>query len=232
MRARFIKQVGVRGQLRIYWDGTRATSVEPCDQCPGGHVKTEYADSCPNSYGKGRPGIHNALVPLGDKLGTEDFKAFGEVADYPEERWPTVCSDCGAPVPKAEAEPKAVGEAGVMLRRQVFVSRLYDSPSGQPEAGDVYQLRWHDPGECPYWDNCDGTHTYGILPNGHTWDMDSRASNCDKKADRTHRCWVKQGSAEAGSLDVGKGGNTCGAGAGSILVDGWHGFLRGFTWQG
>lgn len=232
MRARFIRQVGVRGRLRVYWDATTVTSVKPCDQCPDGHPHLEYANGCPNSYGKGSPGIHNAYAPVGDKPATEDFGVFGTASDYPAESWPTACADCGAPVPTEAMEPRAVGESGTYLVRQVFVSRLYDTPSGAPEPGDVYRLDYHGPGECPYWDNCDGVHVHGVLPNGWDWDMDSRASNCTMREERTHRCWNRTGAPEDGTLDVGKGGHTCAAGAGSIAAPGWHGFLRNFDWQG
>ena len=225
MRARYISQIGMRGRLRIYWEPVRMIGIES----PGGHPKVEYIPACPNSYGKGSPGIHNAYTPLGDKLGATAFKVFGNEPDYPEEKWPTACAHCGAPVPTG-AGPKAIGEVGTRLVRHVDVDRLYDSPSGEPEPGDIYKVT-HEPGECHYWDNCDGTHLHAILPNGDHWDIDSRANTCARKEDRTHRCWVKTGSVEAGTLGVGKiGPPTCPAGAGSITVPGWHGFLRNFEW--
>ena len=212
--------------------------MEPCAECGGAlHPKWEWLDDCPKSYGTDRKGIHNAYTTLGDKLGVDRNAdaPFGKVEDYAAERWPTVCEACGAAVPTDLAPANAAGEIGIYLHRQVFVERLYDSPSGHPEPGDVFLTQWHDPGQCHYWDNCDGVHTIGILPNGHRWDIDSRASNCDKKDDRAHRCWVKRGRPEDGTLDVGKGDDpakTCTAGAGSILVEGWHGYLRNFTWEG
>lgn len=56
------------------------------------------------------------------------------------------------------------------------------------------------------------------------WEVDGRASNCTKKDDNVHKCWCRHG--DAPNVTVDKNGNTCAAGAGSILVDGWHGFLR------
>lgn len=63
-----------------------------------------------------------------------------------------------------------------------------------------------------------------ILPGGHPWNIDGRASNCTLPEDFEHRCWVRHG--EPPAITVDKDGLTCAAGAGSIQVDGWHGFLR------
>ena len=62
------------------------------------------------------------------------------------------------------------------------------------------------------------------LPTGHQWLVDGRASNCTKPGDTAHRCWVRHG--EVPNVTVDKNGLTCDAGAGSIAVSGWHGFLR------
>jgi hypothetical protein len=86
----------------------------------------------------------------------------------------------------------------------------------------------HEPGECwARWTNCSGTHIEVILPDGGSWDIDSRASNCALKSDGEHRCWVKQGTPPL--LTVNKTGKTGSAGSGSIISNGpkrWHGFLR------
>jgi hypothetical protein len=41
---------------------------------------------------------------------------------------------------------------------------------------------------------------------------------------RPHKCWVRHGEPPNHTVD--KRGNTCGAGAGSILSGSYHGFLR------
>lgn len=77
-----------------------------------------------------------------------------------------------------------------------------------------------------YWDN-DSKHLLVLGPTGQEWDIDSRASNCGQKDERTHRCWIRHG--EPPNITVDKNGKTCGAGGGSIWFDmpqGWHGFLR------
>jgi hypothetical protein len=70
----------------------------------------------------------------------------------------------------------------------------------------------------------DGKALYCRLPGGHDWFIDGRCSNCTLPNDTQHRCWVRHG--EPPYITVDKNGNTCSAGAGSIIVPNWHGFLR------
>jgi len=62
---------------------------------------------------------------------------------------------------------------------------------------------------------------------GSVWYIDSRASNCTKRDDKEHRCWVRHGTVGQ-PLTVDKKGLTCQAGAGSFYMDNqkWHGHLR------
>jgi hypothetical protein len=106
-------------------------------------------------------------------------------------------------------------------------------PWDKLQPGDVYFNDAHDPTPeaakgygCP-WDNCDGKHLMCILPpDNHSWNIDGRCSNCTLKEERTHRCWVRHGDPSKGTLHVDKNGHTCDAGAGSIGVTGYHGFLH------
>lgn len=109
----------------------------------------------------------------------------------------------------------------------------YDTPSGHLEPGCLYWV--DDLPENYFWDNHHGPHLHAIVPSGAHWNIDSRASNCDKKEDKNHRCWVRTGTIP--NITVGKGGNTCGAGAGSIWANKdagppleWHGFLQNGEW--
>ena len=211
------------GRLRIYWD--RVTVRDD-----GAYI---YQNDCPNSYGNGHPGTHNTYAPLPRTEGAT-WGSFGKIEDYPADMWPTACSHCGKPVPtdvwtRSCQEPSDVGKEGVWLVRQVFESRLYDSPSGSPEPLDVF---WRackhadDVGKCWNWDNCPGQHLIAVCPNGHDWNVDGRASNCGSPDDRIHRCWVRHGSPEDGTLHVDKGGVTCNAGGGSIQAGDYHGHLH------
>lgn len=195
MKARFIREIGVRVSLRRYW-----------------------GEDCPNCGGSGRPGYHNAKAKVEDVLGPVDVLHISgsndaETATYAAERWPTRCDHCDAAAPDNAT-------------RQVFRERLYDSPSGRPEPGDLRWVRHHAPGEwcTARWTNCDGLHLHGTLPNGIDWDIDGRCSNCTLPADTTHRCWPRHGAPP--DVHVDKSGHTCSAGAGSIAVPGYHGFLH------
>lgn len=68
-----------------------------------------------------------------------------------------------------------------------------------------------------------------IMPSGqvikYPWYIDARSSNCTMPDDNVHRCWVRHGTIGE-IVHVNKNGNTCSAGAGSIAVEGFHGFLH------
>jgi hypothetical protein len=224
---RYIREIGTIAKLRIYWDRVKvADDGRLVDQ-----------DECPNSYGGGRPGSHNAYAPLGIHKG-EDVKAhsFGKPEDYAPEKWPTACDHCGAAVPEMawknvySTDASEAGEEGYAGYYQVFESRAYDTPSGEPEPGDIFyrDQHWRADGSCGTWDNCPGAHLVVIVPDGGHWDIDSRANNCTMPEDRVHRCWVRRGSPEDGTIDVTKGspGESCAAGAGSIQHGDYHGHLR------
>lgn len=135
------------------------------------------------------------------------------------------CDKCGA---ELDTEPT----------RGASTRTRYDTPSGGLEAGCLYWDTWShvdgdsNPRPCPAyrggWSNCGGRHLMAVLPNGAHWDIDSRASNCGRPDDATHRCWTRHGDPEndPGAFHVDKSGDTCTAGAGSIVAGDWHGFLH------
>lgn len=139
-------------------------------------------------------------------------------------RWPEECDACGEPFQSDD-------------EWQVNAERLF---SGAPDGG-LYTMRVAPVGAM--WDMTwlHGVHLYmgddGIAlcvrtPGGE-WYVDSEASNCTRKGDRSHKCWVRhgdprdpQGTQTGTPLHVDKAGETCAAGAGSIIAGGWHGFLH------
>ncbi len=159
---------------------------------------------------------HSIRVPVGTSEVPNDQELGGNTENFNgDPRWPTACDQCGALVP--------VHAHRTLLRRM-----RYDTMSGDPEPCDLFYMPYgcarHE-GKCMYgWDNCDGQHLIAVLPNGRHWDIDSRASNCTLPNDRLHRCWRRHGTPPMVHVD--KDGLTCAAGAGSIAVEDYHGFLH------
>jgi hypothetical protein len=134
---------------------------------------------------------------------------------YPPDdpRWPSRCA-CGY-----EYQPDDA--------RQVWYEELYTRSDGAPECtrGDAPPgAMWYAPWYEDHHKGPDGHCLVVKLPGGHEWIVDGRASNCTLPKDNAHKCWVRHGTPPAVHVD--KNGPTCGAGAGSILVPGYHGFLR------
>lgn len=98
-------------------------------------------------------------------------------------------------------------------------SQLYRLPDGREvdshelPPGALYDAHWlHECYPMP-----DGICLAAVCPNGHTWIVDSRASNCTMPEDKVHRCWIRHGDPKTGNVHVDKDGCTCAAGAGSIM---------------
>ncbi len=132
--------------------------------------------------------------------------------DHP--MWPERCS-CGYAF--TDADPY-----------QVFEDVLY-APKGEVGAA-AFPLRNAPPGAmwfsatdpCHHEPRC-SEHLIVVCPDGASWSIDSRATNCALPDDRVHRCWVHSG--EPTRITVDKNGRTCAAGGGSIQTPGYHGFL-------
>jgi hypothetical protein len=125
--------------------------------------------------------------------------------------WPTACR-CGYEFKDTD-------------RRMLLTNELYK----RQDTGELLILRDAPPGAMwnSWWidnDNPDGQYLTVKLPTGHEWDIDGQANNCTNREDTVHRCWIRHGIAP--NITVDKNGNTCQAGAGSIMVPGYHGHLR------
>jgi len=92
---------------------------------------------------------------------------------------------------------------------------LRDAP-----VGAIYRATWLE--DWKEFTGIDGKSYICITPGGE-WNIDSRASNCTLPNDNEHKCWCRHG--EAPNFTVDKIGNTCSAGAGSIAIGNYHGFL-------
>lgn len=123
---------------------------------------------------------------------------------------------------------------------ELFFCDSWDLPIGAMYFWECWDIHRDDAGNeiarykgTGQWNNDDGRHLIVQVPGkdadgnftkGRRWDVDNRCSNCTLPDDRTHRCWVRSGTPP--QVDVAKNGYTCSAGAGSILTEDWHGFLR------
>lgn len=82
---------------------------------------------------------------------------------------------------------------------------------------------WHEKDLDDIFTGPDGK-CYAVNTPGGKWYIDRRASNCTLPNDNVHKCWIRHG--EAPNFTVDKNGHTCSAGAGSIQIGNYHGFLR------
>jgi len=206
----------------------------------------------------GKYGHHDAQTEVGEAV--EDKDKDGYINSIPLEkyahdtRWPVVCG-CGYVfTPKDEFQ---VFQDSIYRRTDTGEEMaLRDAP-----AGAIWHMWWFAGNEGNGYSGCVNNQYLSCrLPGGHDWCIDGVALNCDSPCKncgkpyhmhqrdagpnggpnaanctayvdaRPHHCWVREGVPPL--LTVGKTGITCGAGAGSILVPGWHGFLRnGFLEQ-
>lgn len=96
---------------------------------------------------------------------------------------------------------------------------LRDAP-----VGSIWNAWWMS--DC--WKGEDGRSMVVRCPGNFDWPIDGPASNCTRRDDPNHRCWIRHGVPPALTVNKDTRGSkftTCSAGAGSIQVPGWHGFL-------
>jgi len=164
---------------------------------------------------------HNALAPL-DVIDEPDRRkcVCGDLWPHDDPRWPVACQ-CGYAFTPAD-------------HWQLFCSTLYRRSDNGEETtlsdapdGAMWYADWmthnRDASDHRYF-GPDGRCLVCRVPKRHDWMIDGPASNCTKPDDKAHKCWVRHG--EPPLITVDKNGDTCNAGAGSILTPDWHGFLR------
>lgn len=171
---------------------------------------------------------HDAMVLLDDvpTLFNPDGHIASLDADIADDdpRWPTTCARCGEPF--GEDSDRDVFQMELYSRpdsHDAWINRaLGSNPVGADPIppGGMFDA-WWSPQKGP-----DGLSLTVVLPNGHAWHVDHRASNCGSPDDDVHRCWVRHGDPRTEPVTVDKNGHTCTAGGGSIQTDGYHGFLQ------
>jgi hypothetical protein len=186
--------------------------LEPTEKFSRSLRRYTYSDAnkCPGStYG------HDASVKIEDGESCDKHRS-GDHHPHDDPRWPTKCEKCDYVFAAEDTW-------------QLFCSTLYV----RKDTGELTTLRDAPPGAM--WDaewlhdiypdrlGDDGKYLIVKTPGGD-WAVDSRASNCTRPDDKEHRCWCRHGVAP--DIHVDKDGNTCAAGAGSIICGSYHGFLR------
>lgn len=221
-------------RMRLYL--RRYRSQHPVDEKP-----------CPLPWG-----YHHERVYIGESA--ERKTAAGYIEEVPVEvyqddpRWPAKCA-CGYEFSALDPADK-----DQVFTDSVYRNPDNGEERGlrdwQETPGAMWNAWWL--ADCCH--GADGLCLMVVCPDGASWTIDGRAQNCDSPCARCgrpyhqhagdctlpvssrpcpkgfldarpHQCWVRQGTPP--NLTVGKtGGVTCGAGAGSIQTDKWHGFLR------
>lgn len=198
IRVRFLTHVGTVAYLRTYASYDEDTTSK-----------------CPTR------GYHGRMTELARSRKVYDNDLGGSDDGHPVASYPATC-DCGY-VFSEDAHRR------ILLRRLFITAKNEEVPWENLQPGDLFFINM-DHGDEHYchgrWTNCDGNHLYCVLPGGHRWDINGRASNCTMKDDTLHRCWVCHGDPASGNIHVDKNGLTCRAGAGSIMVPEFHGFLK------
>jgi hypothetical protein len=138
----------------------------------------------------------------------------GDLHDHADPRWPTAC-DCGYQF-TGEDEWQFSPQSLYRVGDTDVLTTLGDAPVGSMWYADWFESieRFRGP---------DGKVLVVKCPGNHDWIIDSQANNCTLPNDTVHKCWVRHGVPP--NVTVDKNGHTCAAGAGSIQVPNWHGFL-------
>lgn len=160
-----------------------------------------------------------------------------ELVSREDPRWPATCEACGEPFqPDDEWQVNARELHRPVRGGHDFGEALYtiqDAP-----VGAMWDAHWMR----DWFTGPDGISLFVKTPGGD-WHVDGEASNCTrtqwgpKEIDgvrhekvwlgRTHYCWVRHGDPRRPeTLHADKNGDTCAAGAGSILIGQYHGFLH------
>lgn len=198
--------------------GVKCFLVEPADRAYH-HLRRYSSGStdakiCPGPLGT----YHNANGPrigiLQARVVEHTWRWDPVSTPRTDPRWPKKCDHCEYQFTDADEFQDFVETVWVDMAGKEYTLR-------HPVPGMMWDAFWcHDTQHV----GDDGKSIHVICPDGSQWCIDARASNCTMPQDNVHKCWVRHG--EPPNLTVDKNGPTCAAGAGSIAVPGYHGFLR------
>lgn len=214
------------GAIRCYWlDHTERVRLE----------LRRYVTPPPAEKPCSAHGYHDVRVPWRDaparwETEPDGTRTLGVWRGRPPgpRVWPRYC-DCGfdfGPMPSELAEGRStwdlVGKQVAQVNQHLVYQRadtgaIVTLPECGPGAmWDAWWLRgFNDPGP-------DGRHLMVRTPGGD-WEVDGRATNCQRPDWKEHHCWQRSGTVP--DVLVQRGPGPCGTGGGSIGVGGYHGFL-------
>lgn len=158
---------------------------------------------------------HDASVIIGQDIFISEYlgECINPQLDHNDKRWPNQCNKCNYQFTDND-------------KWQHRWCRLYErsdtkelTTTHNAPVGAMWYADW-----LPFKGE-DGKSLMVKLPGGYEWCIDSVANNCTKPNDNKHKCWPRRGTPPL--VTVNKSfGQTCSAGGGSIIVPGFHGFLR------
>jgi hypothetical protein len=163
---------------------------------------------------------HNARTLIEGEPVIRDEKGYVDngskaAPSHDDPRWPTRCA-CGYIFSESDEWQRFTEE----LYRRTDTGE--ETTIAKAEPGAMWHAWWFDDMHVPQ-----GRHNLVVKTPGGEWNIDGQANNCTMKDDTKqehHHCWVRHG--EVPNITVDKNGITCGAGAGSIQCNNYHGFLR------
>lgn len=157
-------------------------------------------------------GVRKIEKPVGGYLSRENAEA-----QYGLAAFPTKCK-CGYEF--TDADEYGHRSAQIYQRRDdpIVGYTLQKAPDGA-----MWYATWYE--DHPSMCGEDGHALMVKAPGGRDWHVDGKCSNCTLPQDNVHKCWCRHGDPLTGNVTVDKNGNTCSAGAGSLALPNWHGFL-------
>lgn len=149
--------------------------------------------------------------------------SYGDVFSHSYPSWPTRCAKCDYVFEDGDEWQFRPDRVHLTVGSAIN----YTLPKAPP--GAMYYATWYEDRNLPdhtWVSPHDKRALMVVLPGVHHWHVDGTSNNCTLPGDPVHKCWVRSGSVDQATVHVDKNGNTCSAGAGSIVVPGWHGFLH------
>lgn len=174
------------------------------------------AHRCPGNDQK----LHFAQVQLPDGLIQDNeasYHGFNKPVGVDAVDFPVHCDTCGYIFQEGDSYNFRVSYAWARADNGQFVTdNVHLAPPGAMWYADYME-------DIPEYCGQDGKRLCVMTPGG-IWMIDSKASNCTMPDDNVHKCWVRHGIPPDVTVD--KNGLSCQAGAGSIAIGNYHGFLR------